>query len=94
MLGSFPEFIERQPAVSFRVAHELDDPRSQQRFRPGFVSALIMVECGGELDQTLQESFLRLGFDQPDFFPDFMGFKEFSGIEVREAPLEFFVMFE
>ena len=56
------------------------------------IAVLIMVESGSELDEALQESLFGLGFDKPDFFPDFVGFEEFSGIKMVEASIEFFLM--
>ncbi len=72
-------------------APELPDPGGEQRFRPAPVSALVMVEGRGKLDESLQKGFFRLAFAQPDFLPDLMGLEEFAGIEMREPALEYFV---
>jgi len=44
---------------------------------------LVVMVCGRQLDQSLQKRLLRLGFDEPYLFPDFMRFEKPSRIEMR-----------
>lgn len=50
------------------------------------------MKCRRNLNDALQKGFFRLRFAKPDFFPRFVGFEETSGIEVRNAHLEFFIV--
>lgn len=71
------QICDGEAAMIWREARELDDTRCEQRFGAARVSPAVMVIGGSELNEALQKSFLRLGFDEPDFFPDFMSFGEF-----------------
>ena len=49
------------------------------------------MKRGGDLYQALQESFLRLGFDDPYLFPEFVSFEESLRVEMRKPLFELLV---
>jgi len=51
----------------------------------------MVVKSGSDLDQALQERFLRLGFDEPYLFPEFMGLEESLLVEMRKPLFELFL---
>jgi hypothetical protein len=74
-------------------AKEFNDTGCEERLGTVGISALEVVKSGRDLNQTLQESFLGLGLDQPDFFPEFVGFEELLRVEMRESHVEFLFSF-
>ena len=70
-------------------AREFHDSRGEQGFGAFGIFALVVVERGGDLDQALEEGFFRFEFEEPDFFPEFVGFEEFLRVEMRAAYFEF-----
>ena len=74
-------------------AHDFDDAGSEQPFGSFEISAAVVVKGGGDLNHSLQESFLRLFLYKPDFFPHFVRFEKFLGIEVLESAVKVFLFF-
>jgi len=72
-----------------RESRNLYDSSSQQRFRSVGISAPVMMKGRGNLDDSLQKRFFRLGFNQPDLFPHFVRFEKLARIEVPQPALEF-----
>jgi len=76
-----------------RKSHQLHDSRGEERLGTLRIAAAIMVKSGGDLDQALEERFLRLGFHQPDFLPYLVRLEEFARVEVFEPALKFVVFY-
>ena len=53
---------------------------------------MTVMKRRGDLDQALQERLLRLGFNEPYFFPEFMSLEEFLRIEMREPLFELLLL--
>lgn len=73
----------------WRKSQQLDDSGSEKQFGALRIGLLTVMKSSGNLNQALQESLLRLRFHEPDFFPEFVSFEEFSGVEVLQALFEF-----
>ena len=91
--GGFTEFFDCEAVMVRREAGELDDAGGEKRFRAVGIFSLMMVKGSGDLDEALQESLFRFRLEQPNFFPEFVSFEEFFGVEMREALFEFLVPF-
>ncbi|HSY57957.1 MAG TPA: hypothetical protein VK795_00275 [Terriglobales bacterium] len=89
LLARVAQVSDGEPVVVGREAQQLHYAGREERFGTVGISSLKVVKSGRDLNQTLQESFLRLGLDQPDFFPQFVGFEELLHVEVLESNFEF-----
>src|SRR5277367_4092442 len=87
------QFPERDPAVIVRKTRQLRKSRSEQRLRAARVAPAVMMKCGSNLNQPLEESLLRLRFRQPKFLPHLMGLEKLARVEKCDAAPELFAFF-
>ena len=74
-----PQMGKCNPTKSLRIPIEAEQGLAHHRLGTASVATLKVVKGPGDLDQGLEKSFLRLGGQQPDGFPMFMGFEELAG---------------
>jgi len=89
ILGGFAKGGDVEAGGVVGKALELDDAGGQEEFCAPGIAAAIMMKRSGHLDEALEEGFVRLGFEEPDFLPYFVRFEKFAGVEVSNAALEF-----
>lgn len=68
---------------------QLCDSRREQRLPSAGISALVVMERRRDLNQPLQERFLRFRRSEPQLLPHFVSFEEPARVEVTDAGLEF-----
>lgn len=76
---------EMEAAIVGGELFRLVEAAAHERAHAFVVSLLMMIESGGDLDDSLEESFVRLGGGKPDSFPGFVGVPEAAGVELAEA---------
>lgn len=70
------QVFDAQTAMLCGEGVELIKAGTQERFCPPQVIPRVVVECGGYLDESLQESFLGRLRAKPDFLPGFVSLKK------------------
>jgi hypothetical protein len=76
---------EKESAEDGRALFEAAQGAAEERACSDKVAAVEMVKSGGDLDEGLEEAFLRLIQFEPCAFPRLVGFEEFQGAITREA---------
>ena len=87
-IGLVAEATEADAAVVIREIADAAQTGLQKIFRPAVIAAPVVVKRGGDLNDSLQESLLRLGRLQPDFFPGLVSFKETAIVEMFDTLAE------
>ena len=62
--------------------------RLEQRACAARIAPRIVVKGCRDLDDPLQEVFLRLGRAQPDLFPSLVGIEKAAGVKLLDAPAQ------
>lgn len=90
--SSATQRVEINAVTIARKFLQLLESRDGERLRAITITAGVVVKSGRELNQALKESFFGFASRQPDFFPHFMRFEKFRGIEENDSAVKFFVV--
>ncbi len=79
------QICEIDASITGRVSIQTAQGAGEQRDGSGTVAVLEVVEGGGDLDEGLEEVFLRLREGEPDGLPMLVSEEEFAAVKAGES---------